>query len=51
MGAARPASSWTAWYQLAIGFRLDLGPIFLGGEVGFERYELLRLAGGIGAAF
>lgn len=46
-GAARPRS-WVAWFQLALGVRLDLGPIFLGGELAFEQYNLLRLTAGLG---
>ncbi len=49
-GAGRP-HGWTAWFQLALGFRVNLGPMFLGGELAFEQYDLLRLAAGIGVAF
>ncbi len=46
-GGAR-AEHWIAWFQVALGIRLDLGPLFLGGELAFEQYDLLRLVGGIG---
>ena len=49
-GAARPVS-WVAWFQLALGVRLDLGPMFLAGEIAFEQYDLVRLAGGVGVKF
>lgn len=50
LGAGRP-KGWTAWYQLALGVRVPLGPLFLAGELSFEQYDLLRLAGGLGVAF
>lgn len=51
IGAARP-DHWVAWYQVALGLRLDIaGPIFLGGELTFEQYSLLRLLGGVGVKF
>jgi hypothetical protein len=50
IGAGKP-DDWTAWYQVALGGRLPLGPLFLAGEIGFEQYDLLRLAGGVGVAF
>jgi hypothetical protein len=50
IGAGKP-DGWTAWYQVALGGRLALGPLFVAGEIGFEQYDLLRLAGGVGAAF
>lgn len=50
IGAARVAG-WETWFQFAFGFRLYAGPVFVTGEVGFERLDLLRLAGGIGVAF
>jgi hypothetical protein len=50
VGAGHPAG-WTAWYQLTLGVRIPLGPIFLGGELAFEPYDLLRLGGGLGVAF
>jgi hypothetical protein len=46
-GAAR-RDGWGAWFQLALGFRLELGPMFLAGEVGFEQ-DLVRFTGGVGA--
>jgi hypothetical protein len=49
LGAARP-SGWEAWFQVAIGVRLPLGPLFLGGELAFERGDLLRLSAGLGVA-
>jgi hypothetical protein len=42
---------WAAWYQVALGVRVPLGPLFLGGELAFEQYDLLRLAAGLGVAF
>jgi hypothetical protein len=50
IGAGRPRD-WTAWFQVALGLRLDLGPVFLGGELAFEQYDLLHLAAGVGVAF
>lgn len=50
IGAGR-VDGWETWFQFAIGFRLYAGPIFLTGEVGFERLDLIRLAGGVGVAF
>lgn len=49
-GAGRPRD-WTAWFQVALGLRMNLGPMFLGGELAFEQYDLLRLAAGVGATF
>jgi len=46
-GAARQVD-WKAWFQVALGLRLDLGPIFLAGELGFEQDGLLRLGAGVG---
>jgi hypothetical protein len=42
---------WETWFQFTIGLRLYAGPIFIAGEVGFERLDLFRLAGGLGVAF
>jgi hypothetical protein len=50
VGAGRPRD-WTAWFQVALGLRLNLGPVFIGGELAFEQYDLLHLAAGVGAAF
>ncbi len=50
IGAGRRAG-WSAWYQIALGVRVGLGPLFLGGELAFEQYDLLRLAAGVGVAF
>ncbi len=50
IGAGRP-DGWTAWYQVAIGGRADLGPMFLGGEIAFEQLDILRLAAGLGVRF
>jgi hypothetical protein len=49
LGAARPRT-WEAWFQVALGVRLPLGPLFLGGELAFERGDLLRLSAGLGVA-
>jgi hypothetical protein len=49
-GAARP-DDWIAWYQVALGVRLDLGPMFIGSELAFEQYDLIRLVGGLGVKF
>ncbi len=49
IGAGRP-SGWEGWFQVAIGVRVPLGPLFLGGELSFER-DLFRLAAGLGVAF
>jgi hypothetical protein len=50
IGAARD-SDWSAWFQVALGVRVPLGPLFLGGELAFERGDLLRLSAGLGLAF
>lgn len=50
VGAGRP-DDWKAWFQVALGVRVPLGPIFLGGELAFEQLDLLRLMGGLGLAF
>jgi hypothetical protein len=50
VGAARPAG-WQAWFQVALGVRVDLGRAFVGGELSFEQNNLLRLAGGLGVKF
>lgn len=47
LGAARP-DSWIFWYQVGLGVRVDLGRLFLAGELAFERYDQLRLLGGVG---
>ena len=51
LGAARPFDDWRAWFQVALGLRLDLGPVFLGGELAFEQEDLIRLVGGVGVSF
>ncbi|HEX9402603.1 MAG TPA: hypothetical protein VF912_21080 [Anaeromyxobacter sp.] len=50
VGAGRP-SGWIAWYQVALGVRVPLGPLFVAGELAFEQYDILRLGGGLGVAF
>jgi hypothetical protein len=50
IGAGRP-DGWVAWLNVALGVRVVLGPLFLGGEISFEQYDLLRLAAGLGVAF
>lgn len=47
LGAGRP-DDWKAWFQLALGARVDLGPMFLGAEIAFEQLDILRLAAGLG---
>jgi hypothetical protein len=49
VGAGRPAG-WTGWFQVALGVRVPLGPLFLAGELAFEERELLRLGAGLGVA-
>jgi hypothetical protein len=49
-GAGRP-DGWIGWYQVALGARVPLGPLFLAGELAFEQYDLLRLGAGLGVAF
>lgn len=51
LGAARPDEDWQAWFQLALGIRLDLGPLWIGGELSFEQEDLLRLVAGVGVRF
>ncbi len=50
IGAGR-VDHWETWFQFAVGLRLYAGPVFVTGEVGFERLDLFRLAGGVGVAF
>ncbi len=50
LGAGRP-SGWEGWFQVALGARVPFGPMFLGGELSFERGDLLRLAAGLGLTF
>jgi hypothetical protein len=50
LGAGQPRG-WRGWYQLALGMRVPLGPLFLAGELAFEQYDLLRLGAGLGVAF
>jgi hypothetical protein len=50
IGAARE-ERWKTWFQAAIGARLDLGPIFVGGEVGFEQADFIRFSAGVGTRF
>ena len=50
LGAGRP-SGWVGWYQVAIGARLPVGPLFLAGELAFEQYDIIRLGGGLGVSF
>lgn len=50
LGAGRP-DDWVAWYQVALGARATFAPLFVAGELAFERYELLRLTAGLGLAF
>ncbi len=49
-GAARP-SGWEGWFQVSLGVRVPLGPMFLGGEIAFERGDLVALRAGLGVAF
>jgi hypothetical protein len=50
LGAAR-TPAWIGWYQVALGVRVPLGPLFLGAEFSFEQLDILRVAGGLGVAF
>jgi hypothetical protein len=50
LGAGRP-SGWIGWYQVALGVRLPLGPLFFGGEIAFEQYDIIRLGAGLGVGF
>jgi hypothetical protein len=49
-GAGRP-KGWVGWYQVALGIRFPLGPVFLGGELAFEQYDIIRLGAGLGVGF
>jgi hypothetical protein len=49
LGAGRP-TDWTGWFQVALGVRVPLGPVFLAGELAFEEGDLLRLGAGLGVA-
>jgi len=50
IGAARE-ERWRSWFQVALGARLDLGPIFVGGEIGFEQADFIRFSAGLGTRF
>ena len=50
LGAARP-DGWVAWFLFGLGLRVDLGPLFLAGELAFEQRDQLRLMAGLGARF
>jgi len=50
-GAGRPSRSWELWLQVGLGLRLERGPFFLRGELGFERQSDFRLGAGAGLAF
>jgi hypothetical protein len=50
LGAGR-VTGWEAWFQVALGVRLPLGPLFLGGELAFERQNILALRAALGLAF
>jgi hypothetical protein len=50
-GSARLGGKWQAWFQIGLGGRIDLGPIFLAAELGLEQADLVRVAGGIGVRF
>lgn len=51
LGAGKPRSSWTLWYQLAFWVRLGADPFFLALEAGFERDSFARYGGGVGVSF
>ncbi len=50
VGAAKP-KDWEAWFQVALGVRIPLGPLFLGGELAFDRGDLIALRAALGLAF
>jgi hypothetical protein len=50
LGAAR-RGRWEGWFQVGLGGRVTLGPLFLAVELAFEQADLLRLAGGVGLRF
>jgi len=50
-GAGRPGRSWELWLHVALGLRVERGPLFLRAELGFERQSDLRLGAGAGLAF
>lgn len=50
LGSAR-RERWDGWFQLSVGGRVPLGPLFLAAELAFEQVDFLRLAAGLGAAF
>ncbi len=49
-GAGKP-SGWIGWYQVALGMRVPLGPAFVGAEVSFEQYDIIRPAALVGVGF
>lgn len=50
LGAAR-RDRWEGWFQVALGGRVPLGPLFLAAELAFEQADLIRLTGGLGVRF
>jgi hypothetical protein len=50
VGSAK-RDGWKAWFQVGLGARLELGPMFLAGELTFEQEDQLGLMGGLGARF
>jgi hypothetical protein len=50
IGSAK-TTHWQAWFQVALGARLELGPLFLATELAFEQADLIRLAAGLGVKF
>jgi len=47
IGGAR-SSHWEAYFQVALGVRVPLGPLFLAGELAFEQNDAFRAAAGLG---
>lgn len=46
---AGKTDDWVGWYQIAVGLRVGFGETaFLGAELSFEQYDLVRLAIGLG---
>jgi hypothetical protein len=49
VGGAR-LRGWQAWFQFGFGFRARRGPVYFGGELGFEQEQLFRLGATLGLA-
>jgi hypothetical protein len=51
IGASQSPRNWSTFFSFGLGVRVPLGPLILGGEISWEQYNLIRLAGGLGVRF